>query len=62
MNDQQIMMQMEINVGHRCSFVGDHGVMHGVITGVSNAEHYVVTVDHPCIWEWYVRAESIRLE
>lgn len=63
MNDQQIMMQMQTNIGHRCSFVADDGtVMHGRISGVSNAEHYTVTVDHPCTWEWYVRLESIRLE
>ena len=62
-NEQNIILQMENNVGRRCSFACDDGtVLHGRVSGVSNTEHYCVTVDHASIWEWYVRAESIRLE
>ena len=58
--EMNTMQQMENNVGRRCSFVADHGILSGTIQGVSNSEHYRVQVDHASIWEWYVRSEAIQ--
>jgi len=58
--ENETMQAMENNVGRRCSFIADHGMLSGIIRGVSNSEHYRVMVDHASIWEWYVRSEAIR--
>lgn len=63
-NEQSIIRQMENNVGRRCSFQIDDGtVLHGRVSSVSNSEHYAVVIARGGYdWQWYVRAESIRLE
>lgn len=60
--EKEKIKNMDTQVGRRCSFIADHGKQTGYIAGVSNSEHYRVRVDHPSIWEWYVREEAIRFE
>ena len=56
------MIEMEKNVGRKCSFLLDDGTrMHGTVDGVSNSEHYRVCVPrNGYLWDWYVRSESIQ--
>jgi len=52
---------MENNVGRQVQFKDHNGdSWTGSITSVSNEEHYCVRVNHPSIWEWYVRSEAIN--
>ena len=66
MNNQEtlVIQEMEKNLDRRCSFTMEDGtVKSGVITGVSNTEHYTVSIPrNDYQWPWLVRREAIQFK